>query len=400
MLQTLRTAQFLALGYLQFTRRGYLARSRAFDSADLDVDLSKRAFLVTGANSGLGRSVALALARRGGHVHMLCRDPARGEAAHQVVAAASPFPDRVRLWICDLESMHDIERFAKEWYGEARKEHLVSQQEGKQGNRTHADDFSGGEAAGAQSSSASSVLSNNSAPMATSDERSSPVSPLQLDCLINNAGAMVHERTDSPDGLERNFAVNVMGTYVLTELLLPALERAECPRVVTVSSGGMLLAGREALVPPTMFGDDLVKPAPENSDEPRTIDGQAQYARNKRSQVALTEHWAAKYADKHIQWSVMHPGWTSTPGLARSMPDFHAQFSSSLRTDVEGADTICWLAISEAALKYNSGAFFLDRAPAPKHLWLSGTGYSSSDVDKFVVELNRLAREKAQLSLG
>lgn len=39
---------------------------------------------------------------------------------------------------------------------------------------------------------------------------------------------------------ELNFAVNVLGTYATTELMLPLLEKASPDaRVITVSSGGM-----------------------------------------------------------------------------------------------------------------------------------------------------------------
>ena len=41
-----------------------------------------------------------------------------------------------------------------------------------------------------------------------------------------------------------------------------------------------------------------------------------------------------------------------------SMPDFHAKMKTRLRTVEEGADTIIWLAISEAAIKQQSGLFF------------------------------------------
>ena len=46
-----------------------------------------------------------------------------------------------------------------------------------------------------------------------------------------------------PTRFELNFAVNVMGTYAMTELMVPLLEKAESKaRVITVSSGGMYTA--------------------------------------------------------------------------------------------------------------------------------------------------------------
>ena len=52
---------------------------------------------------------------------------------------------------------------------------------------------------------------------------------------------MVNQREVVEDGLDKNFATNTLGTYILTAGLLPLLEQSEQPRVVTVSSGGMLV---------------------------------------------------------------------------------------------------------------------------------------------------------------
>ena len=58
----------------------------------------------------------------------------------------------------------------------------------------------------------------------------------------------------------------------------------------------------------------------------------------------------------------MHPGWADTPAVRTAMPDFHAKMAGKLRTEAEGADTIVWLAASEAALKSKTGQFFLGKS--------------------------------------
>ena len=63
----------------------------------------------------------------------------------------------------------------------------------------------------------------------------------QLDVLVNNAGCMVNTRELTEEGLDKNFATNTLGTFLLTAGLAPLLERSPAPRVVTVSSGGMLV---------------------------------------------------------------------------------------------------------------------------------------------------------------
>ncbi|XP_071408040.1 dehydrogenase/reductase SDR family member 12 isoform X4 [Pithys albifrons albifrons] len=52
---------------------------------------------------------------------------------------------------------------------------------------------------------------------------------------------MMNNRELTEDGLEKNFATNTLGTYILTTALLPLLEKEADARVITVSSGGMLV---------------------------------------------------------------------------------------------------------------------------------------------------------------
>jgi protochlorophyllide reductase len=142
-------------------------------------DQSGRTVLVTGANSGLGLRTAEALAHKGAHVLMGCRDATRGEAARSDVttSATGPAPEVVPLDLADLGSVREA----------------------------------------AQS-------------VAGAVER--------LDVLVNNAGVMAMPLRRTADGFELQFATNHLGHYALTGLLLPALLRAKGPRVVTVSSNG------------------------------------------------------------------------------------------------------------------------------------------------------------------
>lgn len=142
-----------------------------------------RRALVTGANSGIGYYTALELARRGAHVLLGCRDPAKGEAARAGMLAEIPGAS-AEVVPLDLASLDSIRGVA-----------------------------------------------------AAEDERGKP-----LDLLINNAGVMApKQRQETVDGFELQFGTNVLGHFALTALLLPALERAVAsqsprPRVVTVAS--------------------------------------------------------------------------------------------------------------------------------------------------------------------
>ncbi len=61
----------------------------------------------------------------------------------------------------------------------------------------------------------------------------------RLDVLVNNAGALPSERTLSVDGIELTFATNLLGAFLLTNLLTPLLKKSAPARIINVSSGGM-----------------------------------------------------------------------------------------------------------------------------------------------------------------
>jgi NAD(P)-dependent dehydrogenase (short-subunit alcohol dehydrogenase family) len=86
-------ATFLRVGNRDFGRAGFLRASAAptwpADPPRAALDLAGRAYVVTGANAGLGRATVEALAARGASVHMLCRSRERGEAAREEIARAT-----------------------------------------------------------------------------------------------------------------------------------------------------------------------------------------------------------------------------------------------------------------------------------------------------------------------
>jgi NAD(P)-dependent dehydrogenase (short-subunit alcohol dehydrogenase family) len=134
--------------------------------------------MVTGANSGIGKATALALAQMGATVVMVCRDPARGEQAQSEITTQSR-NSAVALLQADLSSQQSIR-------------HLVGN---FQHHYTH------------------------------------------LHVLINNAGASFSGRRATVDGVEMTFAVNYLAPFLLTNLLLDVLTASAPARIVNVSSG-------------------------------------------------------------------------------------------------------------------------------------------------------------------
>ncbi|WP_408991038.1 oxidoreductase [Streptomyces sp. 1268] len=140
-------------------------------------DQSKRVFVVTGANSGVGLATTRALARKGAHVILAVRDEAKGRRAVAGITAAHPGAE-LEVRRIDLADLDSVRAFA---------------------DRLHADRTS-------------------------------------IDVLINNAGLMAPPRTLAPQGHEVQFAANHLGHFALTGLLLDLLAAGDDPRVVTVSS--------------------------------------------------------------------------------------------------------------------------------------------------------------------
>jgi retinol dehydrogenase 12 len=75
-------------------------------------ELSGRTFLVTGANTGIGRATATDLAGRGGRVFLACRSRQKGEAAVAQIAAVTGSAE-VRLLQLDLADLASVRECAR-----------------------------------------------------------------------------------------------------------------------------------------------------------------------------------------------------------------------------------------------------------------------------------------------
>jgi NAD(P)-dependent dehydrogenase (short-subunit alcohol dehydrogenase family) len=140
-------------------------------------DQTGRVALVTGANSGIGFATARALAEKGAHVVLACRNPERARRAADELESDL---DRssIELLTVDLSDLVAVRRSAERFLAE------------------HA----------------------------------------RLDLLVNNAGVMGTPYRQTADGFELQMATNHLGHFALTGLLLDRLVTSGRSRVVTVSS--------------------------------------------------------------------------------------------------------------------------------------------------------------------
>ncbi|MCX6395485.1 MAG: SDR family NAD(P)-dependent oxidoreductase [Propionibacteriales bacterium] len=278
---------------------GYRLRRRGWSSDDpAPGSLIGKRVLVTGAGGGLGEAAALGMARLGATVHLLVRSAERaGPAVERILAALDGHDGAGALEVeeCDVSDPASVHRFADAFVARLGR--------------------SGG----------------------------------ALDVLVHNAGVLPATRTTAVDGHELTVATHVLGPVLMTELLLPVLERAAGgARVVLVASGGMYT---QAL------------PVDDPDFEQGRYQGATAYARSKRMQVELTGVLNDRWAGHGVAVHAMHPGWADTPGVASSLPLFRLATRPVLRTSAEGADTIVWLAATEPPP--TPGGFWHDRSARP-----------------------------------
>ena len=87
----------------------------------------------------------------------------------------------------------------------------------------------------------------------------------------------------------------------------------------------------------------------------------------KRFQVMMTEMLSRSPWGKEIRFECMHPGWADTPAVQSSIPGFHKATKRILRSPLEGADTVIYLAAARD-LPSESGRFWFDRQPRDPYL--------------------------------
>ena len=250
--------------------------------------LNGKTCLVTGATSGIGKATACALAAQGATVILISRNAAKGEAVRQEIAAQAHNND-IRVFTADLSIQAEIRRLA----GEIR-------------------------------SSCSCI-----------------------DVLVNNAGGIFDKRVVTPDGIEMTLALNHLGYFLLTNLLLDQLKCSPGARIVNVSSDAHKFG--------TLDFKDIGYAHDYNSMK--------SYARSKLLNVLFTYELAERLQGTRITVNAFHPGAVRSrfgkelSGIGGFVFKYLDMF---MRSPERGADTAIWLA-SDPVLNGVSGKYFQDR---------------------------------------
>jgi NAD(P)-dependent dehydrogenase (short-subunit alcohol dehydrogenase family) len=158
----------------------------------------------------------------------------------------------------------------------------------------------------------------------------------RLDVLINNAGTYQTTRQVTGDGIEMSFAVNYLGPFLLTHLLLPLLRKSPGARIVTVASSAH---------------EDVDRIDWENLPQEPRYDPWAAYSLSKFADVTFTYSLARHLEGTGITANCLHPGVVDTKLSHAAAPGYPAI------TPEEGAQTSIFLARSEMVAGV-SGRYF------------------------------------------
>ncbi|KAK2165685.1 hypothetical protein LSH36_46g00030 [Paralvinella palmiformis] len=256
--------------------------------------LNGKTVIITGANVGIGRETAKDLARRGARVILACRDLTKAERAADAIRKATG-NENVLVQVVDLASLSSVRKFCDK------------------------------------------IVNSES----------------RLDVLINNAGIMACPHWKSEDGYEFQLAVNHLGHFLLTNLLLDLMKKTEGSRIINLSS----LAHRTGKI----HFDDI-------NLEKDYMPFKA-YAQSKLANVLFTKELHRRLQGTSVTTYAVHPGVVRTE-LGRYMmankPKWHVLYRYPLiyfifKTPYQGAQTTLYCTLTEG-LEAKSGKYFSDCA--------------------------------------
>lgn len=252
------------------------------------ISLAGKVAMVTGGTNGIGKETARALAAMGAKVIVVGRNRALAEkTVAEIRNSNSTGNQEVTFMLADLSSQVDIRKLATEF--------LATQ------------------------------------------------SPLHI--LLNNAGALFLSRQVSPDGLEMTFALNHLGYFLLTQLLLPKLIESAPARIVNVASRAHKFASAGIRF------DDLQM---EKAYSAMTV-----YGHSKLANILFTRELARRLEGTGVTANCLHPGFVASRfGKGNALATFGMSLLRPFQISIpRGAKTPIYLC-SSPEVEHVSGAYF------------------------------------------
>ena len=172
----------------------------------------------------------------------------------------------------------------------------------------------------------------------------------RLDVLINNAGGLFCERRLSTDGIEMTFALNHLGYFLLTHVLLDSLKAGVKARIVNVASN----AHRKGQIEFSNLQGEL------------RYTGWEAYCHSKLANILFTYQLAERLLETGITVNALHPGFVATRFGRENRGLFALMLKLGMRmaaiSPTKGAETAVYLA-SSSEVEAVTGKYWFERRP-------------------------------------
>jgi len=169
----------------------------------------------------------------------------------------------------------------------------------------------------------------------------------RLDVLVNNAGAYYFTRQECVDGIELTFALNHLGYFLLTNLLLDMIKASAPARIVNVSSDAHQSARMDFA---NLKGGGF-------------YNSWAAYGQSKLANLLFTYELARRLDGTGVTANALHPGFVASSFAHNNgwLVAWGAKLAQKLagRTPQEGAQTVIYLATSPE-VEGVTGKYFVD----------------------------------------
>ncbi|MGE4607316.1 MAG: SDR family NAD(P)-dependent oxidoreductase [Myxococcota bacterium] len=251
------------------------------------IDMRGKTVMVTGFTAGLGRASAFALAAMGADVVGVCRNAEKGQRVLDEIGRANGSA-KLDMLVGDMGVQQDVRRVADRFLASDRPLHA----------------------------------------------------------LYNNAGVFNLSRTTTEDGYETTFAVNHLGYFLLTNLLLEWLCRTGAARVVCTASDGYKFCGR-------LDFDDL--------QAEKKYSAFLVYCRSKLANILFARELGRREASRGLTAHSFHPGFVGSD-FAKNNGRF-ARFATTMispfaRSSQKGGETGVYLCTAPEVREGNGGYFY------------------------------------------
>lgn len=264
-------------------------------------DMKGKTVVVTGGNSGIGFETAAALASMGARVLVTARNADKGRGAVSAITQRLGGEAQVQLVVFDLADLASVRQGAAEILEQAPR----------------------------------------------------------LDVLVNNAGLVLTERTETVDGYEATLATNHLGPFLLTNLLLERMKGSAPSRIVNVASAAHNTARRGIRF------DDL--------QSEKRYRGMQVYGQSKLANILFTLELARRLTGSAVTANSLHPGTVRTgyggDGDTGGFLAFGIKIASPFfLSPAKGARTSLYLA-SSPDVEGISGQYFVKCKPKQPRRW-------------------------------